>query len=453
MATATQTLSSTALELPNLAPNALGERQRNVPAAREPEPELDEVMQQSLIADSQVPDGGYGWVLISACAVVTWWFIGTSYTWGVMQAALVEKKGYSSSTLAFVGSLCPSCISLLAVPIATIIRKIGAQVTALLGISLLGLGCVLSGFATDSIAGLFITWGVVGGLGTSLCFMVVSVTPAQYFKAKRGIANGIVYASGGLGGAVISFILNALLENVGLAWTFRILGFMIITTGLPAAYLIKERAPIHRTKMVEWSLFRDVRFVFLFATGAIGTFPLFVPAFFLPLYTNSLGLPSSAGAGLVAAFNFSSAIGRLSCGFACDRLGSLNTLFLSLLLSTVSIFVLWPLSLSIGPLIVFVIINGAANGGFFSTMPTVVGNAFGSARVSVAMGMVVSGWLGGYLMGAPIAGYILNASGGQSGGAGAYRPAIFYAGSMAFTATVLAGVVRMKVDRRLKKTV
>lgn len=224
------------------------------------------------------------------------------------------------------------------------------------------------------------------------------MTPAQYFKAKRGIANGIVYAGGGLGGTVISFILDALLQSVGIAWTFRILGFLIMGTGLPAAWLIKERAPIKPGRMVEWRLFKDIRFAVLFAIGAIATFPLFVPAFFLPLYTNSLGLPSSAGAGLVAAFNFSSAIGRLSCGFACDKLGSLNTLFLSLLLSALSIFVLWPVSSSIGPLVAFVVINGSANGGFFSTMPTVVGNVFGSARVSVAVGMIVSGWLGGYLM-------------------------------------------------------
>lgn len=163
-------MPTTAVELPNLH-HSTGERQRNPTTHAEPEPE-DEVMQQSLIADSQVPDGGYGWILICACAVVTWWFVGASYTWGVMQAELVEKKGYSSSTLAFVGSLCPACISLLAVPNARLIRLIGARITACLGIFLLGLGSILSGFATDSIVGLFMTWGFVGGLGTSLCFMV-----------------------------------------------------------------------------------------------------------------------------------------------------------------------------------------------------------------------------------------------------------------------------------------
>lgn len=86
----------------------------------------------------------------------------------------------------------------------------------------------------------------------SLCFMVVSITPAQYFRAKRGIANGIVYAAGGLGGAVISFVMNALLDRVGVQWTFRIIGFATWATGLPAAYLIKQRVPIPPSAVVDW---------------------------------------------------------------------------------------------------------------------------------------------------------------------------------------------------------
>ena len=70
------------------------------------------------------------------------------------------------------------------------------------------------------------------------------MTPAQYFSRKRGLANGIVYASGGLGGTVISFAMDGLIARLGPAWTFRIIGFMTLGTGLPAAWLIKERAPI-----------------------------------------------------------------------------------------------------------------------------------------------------------------------------------------------------------------
>ncbi|OQE39260.1 hypothetical protein PENCOP_c007G02422 [Penicillium coprophilum] len=414
-------------------------------------PSETDIMQQSLIADSQVPDGGEAWVVISGCAVVTWWFIGTSYCWGILQAALVKEGVSSSSTLAFVGSLATACISFLGILNARIIRKLGTRMSALAGVFFLGLGEVLSGFSAMNIGGLFATAGIVMGIGISLCFMVVSVTPAQYFRAKRGIANGIVYAAGGLGGAVISFVMNALLERVGVQWTFRIIGFATWGTGLPAAYLIKQRIPIPPSAVVDWRLFRDIRFVLLFAMGAIATFPLLVPPFFLPLFTASLGMSSGTGAGIVAAFNFSSALGRLLCGLCSDLVGPLNTLFLSLLLSALSMLIIWPISTSLGPLIVFVIVNGMANGGFFSTMPTVVGNTFGSARVSVVMGMVVTGWAGGYLLGAPIAGFILNAAGGENKGITGYRPAIVYAGAMALVASLIGLSIRLKTDKKLLK--
>lgn len=41
----------------------------------------------------------------------------------------------------------------------------------------------------------------------------------------------------------------------------------------------------------------------------------------------------------------------------------------------------------------------------------------------------------------------------MEGGIGSYRPAIFYAGGMTILATILAAVVRLHVDRNLKKMV
>jgi nitrate/nitrite transporter NarK len=81
---------------------------------------------------------------------------------------------------------------------------------------------------------------------------VVSTTPAQYFHKKRGLANGIVYAGGGLGGTVISFAMDGLIKRLGPDWAFRIIGLMTLVTGLPAAWLIKERAPITRLGFIEW---------------------------------------------------------------------------------------------------------------------------------------------------------------------------------------------------------
>lgn len=124
----------------------------------------------------------------------------------------------------------------------------------------------------------------------SLCFMVVSVTPAQYFRAKRGIANGIVYAAGGLGGAVISFVMNALLERVGVQWTFRIIGFATWATGLPAAYLIKQRVPIPPSAVVDWYV------LLLHFPGYLHCFRFAILSLLIPALMTSTGVYSATSA-------------------------------------------------------------------------------------------------------------------------------------------------------------
>lgn len=398
----TTTTTSTALELGNPRSE---QQQRTTIQLRggvahddQSDSDLDPILEASRLADSTVPDGGHGWVVIGACAVVSFWLTGVNYSWGVMQSALVDKGLGSPSTLSFVGSIPATLISVMAMLNARIIRRVGTRRTAVAGISIICVAQILSSFATESVPGLYVTAGVMLGVGMSLCFTVCSVTPAQYFKRRRGLANGLVFAGGGLGGAIITIVEGILIQRYGVAWAYRVMGLATLATGLPAAFFIKERSAVAVVGTIEWRLFKDVRFSLMFVAGAIATFPLLVPAFFLPLYSSSLGLSAGTGAALLAGFNFSSAVGRILCGLLSDKAGPINTMFGCLLVSSLGMLVLWPTSTTVGPLAVFAVLNGAANGGFFSTIPTVVGNVFGSARVVVALGMIVTGWAGGYLM-------------------------------------------------------
>lgn len=280
--------------------------------------------------------------------------------------------------------------------------------------------------------------------------MAVSIMPAQCFSRRSGLANGFVFAGGGLGGAAISLITERLITTVGIPWTLRIIGILVLITGLPAPYFVKERIPLAPQKSLDWSLFTSLRFDCLFVAGAFATFPLFVTPFFMPQYCASLGLSSSLGAGLVAAFNFSSAISRIVLGVLCDHLGPVNVLTVTLLLNGISMLVLWPFSTSIGPLVVFSIWNGAANGGFFALIPTVVRGVFGTPKVPTAMSMAVTGWIGGYLFGGPIAGYMLDAFERGSSGIAAYQPAMYYAGAMFLAASALVLCMRLRISRDMK---
>ncbi|KAI1329164.1 major facilitator superfamily transporter [Xylariaceae sp. FL0255] len=447
MATAIST--TTAIELDDRRPNVL---QRDAAAAAADPGDStsgsDPVLEASRLADSDVPDGGYSWVVVAGCAILACWSVGTSYTWGIMQNALVKNGLATPAVLSFVGALPPTLLAAVATVNYRIQRAIGLRYTGILGISLISAGQILAGFSVRNTAGLFVTEGVLTGLGLGLCFVTFSTAIPQYFHKKRGLANGFVFAGGGFGGAILSIVLDPLIRNAGVAWAFRFLGLAALATGLPAAWLVKERTTISRRgAFIEWRLFKDPSFVSIFVAGGIGTFPLLVPPFFIPLFASAIGLSSATGAGLLAGFNFSSAIGRILSGVLCDRIGALNTLFLTLALAAISMLVVWPVSETLGPLALFAIVNGMANGGFFSTMPTVVGNCFGSARFTVAMGMIVSSWSGGYLLGAPIAGYLLDAYGGENAGFEAYRPAMFYAGSLALGAAGFVALVRFRSSR------
>ncbi|KAG7122133.1 Aspyridones efflux protein apdF like [Verticillium longisporum] len=239
-----------------------------------------------------------------------------------------------------------------------------------------------------------------------------------------------------------------MIERYGVEWAFRIIGIVCFSTGFPAAYMIKERIPIQTSGFIDWKLFRQGSFDIIFVAGAIGVFPLLVPPFFIPLYARSMGLSTSTGAALLAGYNFSSAIGRIISGHLCDILGPLNTLFAFLAINSLTMIALWPASTTLAPLAVFAVMNGLTNGGFFASMPTCIGNIFGSARVSTAMGMIVTGWVGGYLFGSPIAGYLLDAYGGADEGLKAYRPAMFYAGSVSLVATSLILLMRLRINKK-----
>ncbi|KDQ59475.1 hypothetical protein JAAARDRAFT_56493 [Jaapia argillacea MUCL 33604] len=407
----------------------------------------DRVQESSSDDPDELYDRGYAWVIVAACSTITFFFVGLTYSWGVLQARLASENLAPDSTLAFIGSTASSFVAFGALINGRIIRLLGTRNAALLACTFLGMGQILSGWATKNVGALFVTNGIIMGFGIGLCFMSCGTLPVQYFRRRQGLANGLVYAGGGVGGGVLSISMNVLIDRVGIPWTFRILGFVTLGATLPAAMLLKERT--RRTSpMIEWSLFKDPKFILLSIGGGIATFPLLVPPFFIPLYATSIGINTNVGSALLALFNLASAFGRVGFGQLCDLVGPLSSLLIALVVSALSMLAVWPVSASLAPLVVFIIINGLANGGFFATMPTCVGHIYGPSRMTTALAMVVSAWGFGYFMGAPIAGYILERYGGTEAGRAAFRPAMYYAGSMSLgSASFVAGVRHLMTDK------
>ncbi|GAA6040702.1 hypothetical protein JCM8097_000882 [Rhodosporidiobolus ruineniae] len=397
------------------------------------------------------------------CFVIFSTTIGGMYAWGVFQDKLVAEGVGSSSTLAWIGSTQACMEALLAIPASRLVAAYGPRRVALLSTFFTSLAPLLASFCTHSVGGLVVTEGILFGFGVCLGYFASAMLPSSYFLRRRNIATGLVFAGGGIGGAVFSIIAAQLLERMSLQWTFRTLALIYLLLNLPAALVLKSRLPKEpfrsEAKVLDWtrsspptrrSLFKDARFTLLLLGTSIALFPLFVPPFFLPLYGSSIGLSASTSSLILAGFNLASAGGRVGFGLGADAFfGSINSLVLCLALVGVSTLAIWPVATSMAPLIVFAVINGFCAGGMFSLIPGTVASVFGTKRLGTVFSLMVSFWTSGYFMGSPIAGYLLQAFGGPEGGVEAYRPAMFYSGALSLLAAICVGAVRVRTSRRV----
>lgn len=137
---------------------------RRVPQSSDDDDETA-ILEASRAADSEAPDGGYGWAVVAGGAILLWWGSGTTYAWGVIQRQLVQEGLAGPAVLSFIGSLEAAMIATFAIVNTALMRKLGPRKMAMLSMGVMGVGEILSSWATHSVAGLFITFGIITGIG------------------------------------------------------------------------------------------------------------------------------------------------------------------------------------------------------------------------------------------------------------------------------------------------
>ncbi|KAJ0304985.1 hypothetical protein Brms1b_011041 [Colletotrichum noveboracense] len=173
-----------------------------------------------------------------------------------------------------------------------------------------------------------------------------------------GLAVGFVSAGTGVGGLVWAPAITAAVKAIGFRNTLRMTGalsaFLIILSGISlswepsmAAHLREEKATdahrkgFWRIPLPTWETAKQRKFV----AQVLGTFfqsaAYYTPVFFTVSYAKTLGFSDSDGANLTAVANACNAIGKIGVGFVADRIGRLNSFFLTTLLSAVMTLGLW----------------------------------------------------------------------------------------------------------------
>jgi MFS family permease len=154
---------------------------------------------------------------------------------------------------------------------------------------------------------------------------------------------------------------------------------------------------------------------------------IFLPLVFLTEFAVDHGESHVEAATLLGAMGAASIIGRLGIGTLVPRYG-LMTLFRASYAGTAAALLIWfGAGGNTAMLWTFAAIFGVVSGAWIAMLPAVASELFGSQRLGVTLGIVFTGGAIGALAGPPLAGAIIDASGG-------YDAAIALAGGIALLA-------------------
>ncbi|EMD34914.1 hypothetical protein CERSUDRAFT_96826 [Gelatoporia subvermispora B] len=294
------------------------------------------------------------------------------------------------------------------------------------------------------------TLGVVQGLSIAATFPLIAALPAQWFLHLRGFTTSLVVAGGSLGGAVSTVILRAMLTPLGYKKTFAILSGVDAIILLAAFFMMKERRVTHARQPIVWldrAFLKDPVFWSLGLCLLFTGFGYLSPLYFLPSFTRAIvpGIGNLQSALPLTLLNIAAAIGRASVGFAADKLGPVNALFVSILISGCAQLVIWTLISSYAGIIVFAIIYGTFCGCFLSLSPAVAAQLYGADSLAGLSGLIMVFSLPGNAAGAPAGGAILQMSGGD------WQAVAIYSGAMQIIGAVLLLYARLKREPKLFK--
>jgi MFS family permease len=341
------------------------------------------------------PDGGYGWVCVTACFTIncfTWGVVAVrgfisissnntifltallitgAQSYGVFLGYYLENGIYPEATptdFAFIGGLNFS-VAMLASPAVTVLVRsnpFGIHLPMLIGVCLQTAGFTTESFATR-IWHLYLTQGCLVGLGVGFTYIPSIAVLSQWFRRRRSLANGISAAGSGIGGLLFSFIVRAAISNISLAWSLRITGLVSGFMNILATVAMRSRNHIIQPKQHPFDMNLLCRYdvMLVLAWAFVSMLGYIALLFSMSNFASSIGLDESQAATVTALLNLGTALGRPFIGVISDYCGRIETAGFITFLCALSVFVIWIPATSYGITILFVIVNGAILGVFW----------------------------------------------------------------------------------------
>lgn len=179
--------------------------------------------------------------------VVAMLFAGVLYAWSILKAPLAIEFGWGPSELALNFTLAMSFFCIGGLLGAQISNRAGTGIALILSGILAASGFILTAFLRNtSVVMLYISYGVLAGIGIGIAYNVLIATVSAWFPDKKGLCSGCLMMGFGASALILGNVTDALFKStLGWRFTYIIVGISIFVVLLLAALLLRK--PNHQT--------------------------------------------------------------------------------------------------------------------------------------------------------------------------------------------------------------
>ncbi len=355
--------------------------------------------------------------LIAIAGIVIMTLLGTVYAWSVFVKPVVAATGWDKGAVATTFMIIIGMIGLSAAFGGMLVDKKGPKFVCTIGVIMYGIGVLLGGLALNSgnIWLLYLGYGVIGGAGNGLAYVVPIATLIRWFPDRRGLIMGLSVMGFGLGAFFIGKIVPGLIVNVGVINSFFILGviYLVVNTlaaltlkNPPAGWLPDGFTPSAKTvsaadsfsweeakKTPQWYMIWLM--LFLNVSAGMGLLSKLSPMA-QEVISAAKGISDPAqlailGGGVLATASIFNGLGRLFWSAVSDKIGRKNV-FLTMFASQAVLYFYLP---QVSDVMIFTVIACyllACLGGGFAVMPAFAADSFGPSYIGKVYGFVLTAW-------------------------------------------------------------
>jgi len=356
---------------------------------------------------------------------------GLIYSYGVFFKHLIADFGWSRAATSGVHSLFMVSHGAFGIIMGWLADRFGpARIMAACAF-IAGLGLALTS-QVNALWQLYVTYGLIFGIGESAGFTTTTSTTARWFIKRRGLALGIVASGAGLGTLIIAPVAERLIAAFDWSTAYLVLAAATWVIMIPSALLLRrdpaekglrpygsdeaivtsdngeeKAAAAVETGIALKAAARYKPLWMLFIVYFLFNFCLQMVMVHLFNFATDMGIASLIAATFISIIGIGSFVGRLLMGTASDRIGANNALLICCIIMMATL-VLLIFAGELWMFYLFAIVFGFAYGGEVPQMAVLVGRFFGLRAVAALVGVIVFGATIGGAIGAWVGGQVFD---------------------------------------------